>query len=960
MELYGRHHELATARQAVEALDAGRGSLLLLSGEAGIGKSRLAEGIADMATKRGAAVAWGRVWEAGGAPALWPWTQVFRSLGLDDAVTALPDGDDKHERFRMLDLAATRLEKHAATRPLLVVLDDLHVADVPSLLLLWMLAQRVRHAPMLLVGAHRPPEARTGDEATQLLAKIAREGQTLPLARLDRRALGEWLESAAPVTDLSLDELLRVSEGNPLFVQEALILARSGHHGRFDEGLGAVLDEHLGQLDDATREVLSHAAVLGRDGSLATVAALGERTPDEVHHAARKAIEAGVLESCEADTLRFSHVLFRDRLYHALAPSQRSALHWRTGMLMKDEPDRRQAAALHLLEGLDHGELDIALAIARDAALRALGRLAFEDAAELAQHAAGKADDPSGERTLELRLVEAEARMSAGDTARGEPLCAAIAEAAQRAERWPQQARAALIYASELGSGTVDVTMIDMLQRAHDRAPDAGHPLAIRVMARLAAAKVPPRKPEDLDQALELAARARHAAEALGDEDTLLYVLRYGVRGVGFALPASERRANALRCYQLALALGRRAAQVELFGSYFAAVLEEGRRHDADAALQRYAAVLEDYPQGHYRWRLPAFRALLALFDGNADEAFALNEEAMEVATSGAIGKAMVACVAQRWSFACALQQPERVTKDKETLGSIHDVANQIEPLRVERIWRAAATGRGEEARSPLKAHEERQALFWAGGGVGLFGPTAMLLAEMARLMGKRDAAIAHYRTAAMLVERIGVQPLTERIARGLDELESAEPTSARGIPAAGAVQAGAAPPTLEREGDVWALRSGDQVLRLKHSKGLLYLDYLLRNPGREVHVLELIGSEHGDSDAGEVLDPQARAAYSARLAALREALDEAEQRADLGAAEKARGEIDALAQQLAEAVGLGGRARRSGSHAERARINVQRRLKAALDRIRDSDPPLARYLHATLSTGVFCSFEPL
>lgn len=166
--------------------------------------------------------------------------------------------------------------------------------------------------------------------------------------------------------------------------------------------------------------------------------------------------------------------------------------------------------------------------------------------------------------------------------------------------------------------------------------------------------------------------------------------------------------------------------------------------------------------------------------------------------------------------------------------------------------------------------------------------------------------------------------------------------------------------PTLRREGELWAIDSAEgRTLRLKDSKGLAYLERLFCQPGRELHVLEIIGTDLS-GDAGPVLDEKAKAEYRERLDELREVIDEAEGFNDAPRSERAREEMQVLTQQLAEAVGPGGRDRRSASDVQRARINVQRCLKEALDRIGAADPALGRYLSATVRTGTYCSFRPL
>jgi hypothetical protein len=167
----------------------------------------------------------------------------------------------------------------------------------------------------------------------------------------------------------------------------------------------------------------------------------------------------------------------------------------------------------------------------------------------------------------------------------------------------------------------------------------------------------------------------------------------------------------------------------------------------------------------------------------------------------------------------------------------------------------------------------------------------------------------------------------------------------------------------LLREGDVWRVRRGKTVVRVKHSRGMGFLARLVERPGDEVHVLAL-GSDDpsatvAESDAGEALDERARNAYRRRLVDLEEDIAQAERNADMGRLAKLRSERAALDEELRRAVGLGGRARRDGSATERARVNVQRRVKDAIARIAEADADLGRFLEGAVSTGTFCCFRP-
>jgi tetratricopeptide (TPR) repeat protein len=165
----------------------------------------------------------------------------------------------------------------------------------------------------------------------------------------------------------------------------------------------------------------------------------------------------------------------------------------------------------------------------------------------------------------------------------------------------------------------------------------------------------------------------------------------------------------------------------------------------------------------------------------------------------------------------------------------------------------------------------------------------------------------------------------------------------------------------MVREGEFWTLRYAGATKRFKDSRGMQLLDELVRRAGEEIHVLDLMGAgaEADRGDAGEVLDRTAITRYRARAEELREELEDAEARNDLGRVDRLREELDAIADELTRGMGLGGRSRRAGQAAERARVNVRRRLVITLEHIAREMPALAKHLERSLKTGVFCSYEP-
>jgi hypothetical protein len=180
------------------------------------------------------------------------------------------------------------------------------------------------------------------------------------------------------------------------------------------------------------------------------------------------------------------------------------------------------------------------------------------------------------------------------------------------------------------------------------------------------------------------------------------------------------------------------------------------------------------------------------------------------------------------------------------------------------------------------------------------------------------------------------------------------------------------------RRGDYWTITYQQQVARLKSTRGLHCLAVLLRNPGREFHVGELLAqiiekpfmsATDGYAsavwqggrlyDAGPILDPRAKAEYKRRIDDLGRDLEEAERFNDSDRAARSRNEMNVIAEQLAAAVGLGGRDRKSGSEAERARSAVTKRIKKSITKIAEVIPPLGRHLSARIKTGYFCSYNP-
>lgn len=1005
--IIGRRRELERIEGAVRRGLSGTGTLLLLSGEPGIGKTLLSDHAADGAARGGATVAWGRCWEAGGAPAYWPWIEVFRAVGEEaDPFFPSESGESPADaRFRSFDLVVRKIIDVARRRPLAILLDDLHAADVPSLLVLSLLVRGLRGVPIVIVGTYRDAEARGRREVGPLLAKIAREGEVLSLAPLEPGDIVDWLGRDGGDASRAA-EVYRLTEGNPLFVQEILRLGDSNRASRLPDGLSAVLDEHLSRVSPATRTVLECGAVLGREFSPAYAGLLAGVAATAVSAALAEAEAAALVSPISNDRRSFVHMLVRDRLVETMAPSRYAELHCKAGEAILAARADLVSAAHHYIEGHAAAPIDRVLGIARDAAERALSSLAFEGAAELGERALALVSDrPPTHESCALAVVVAEAHLRAGSMAVGKERCIEGARIARELGASDLLARAALAYGAHFSTATVDPTMVALLEDALAALEDHDHPIRARVMARLAAALVPPRK-GDGERVESLARDSVAMARRLGDPDTLLYALLFATSALGYRVSVEERNALHAEVETLARKSGSRSTLVTTMAFRGALLLETGRRSEAEALFKEYESLLSDFPQPAYQWRKYVGRMVFASLDGDFDEVRRAGEEMRQGAESSGVQTARLAWALLQIAIAHAQGEPSSIEPRAE---AVLELLVKMPPLLPYTAWVLAATGRTDEARDmlrrvtteiegfpwliaagdatvvlrdrelaerfyePLAAHQYQNRMFWGPAGTFCLGPTQRTLGDLAMILGRHEDALRHYDDAIVVSERVGSKPLLALSRRGREAALAAVSRTARsptiGRPSENASATGA--PTLprgdsrrlslRREGDVWAIeQSAGPTIRVKDGKGLRYLERLLSAPGSEVHVLELAGIDEAPADAGAVLDAKAKDQYKERLDDLRGELDEAMRLCDSGRAERARAEIDAIAGELASAVGLGGRDRKAASNVERARVNVQRRLRDAIERISDLDPGLGRYLGAAIRTGTFCSFSPL
>jgi len=647
----GRDDVLAELRRVVDEAAAGRGRLLLVAGEAGIGKTTMLTAAAGYAESRGARVAWGWGWPGEGAPGYWPWIQVMRTLGLDIPWPAQESGQavrdaPASERFRLFDEVTSLLLAESRIQPLLVLLDDLQWADQPSQLMLDFLARRLPAGALAVVGSYRDTEPIPGSTpgpALAALAALAARATVLPLTGLGPDAVGALV--AGVVGDQRATELAagvhRRTGGNPFFVQQVSWLLHSGQDG-IPPGVHEALELRFAALPAVAAATLRTAAVIGQQFSADLVARAVGQPPGAVAEALAAAVRARVVSGDGTGSYRFAHDLFREYAYDQLSPAERASLHRRIGQALEasraaggarsDQPSPVAELARHfvLADPASAQAWEYSVAAAREAA----ARLAYEEAVRHWEYAVAAADARPADRTgALLELAEARRRAGQGEAAGQAYLRVAVLARGDYPPRPPREAMARAgpdprgLARAALGLHAIGTRLwwppaevIALLSEAFDALGPGQNddPLRLRVMASLARALA--WHGLDLPRARTLAAEAVAAARAGGDPLTLAACLLAQHHAVWAPDTAPERLRIAAEVAELA----ERAADDEILLEVRLLAAND-RLELADpgfrAELEEFLRLAATSRQPRFRYAALVRRATLALLAGRLEEA---------------------------------------------------------------------------------------------------------------------------------------------------------------------------------------------------------------------------------------------------------------------------------------------------------------------------------------------------
>ncbi|MBM7167676.1 AAA family ATPase [Streptomyces sp. G44] len=532
--LLGRDDVLRSVRAQLERARGGHGGLLLITGEAGIGKTALTGRAVHEAGRAGMAVLRGSCWGADGTPGYWPWTQVVRGLrrslpadaweAASEAAGAvwqvLLGGAGKAEeagRFELFDAVTTMLVTAAQHRPVLVVLEDVHWADSASVALLEFAAQHVSLERVLIVATCRLVEVERPDHPLRdRLRSLATRATRLPLTGLGSSDVAELMRRTAgraPDGELVAD-VLRRTGGNPFFVQETARLWAGGHEvNGMSPGLRASLQQRLNLLDGAVAECLAAASVLGRRFRTDTLARVMGAPSEEVYRWLTRAADARLVAHEHPGEVLFEHDLVRETLYGSLDARRVRRLHAAAVRALRSTAVAQDATlpvelARHAHLAFEELDRDEAVDLLLSAARHAENRMAHEEAAGHYERALDRVGDEDPARRVLLGLDFGTALQMIGEHERSWRVFTDAATLARNVGDPLLMGRTALTLYGADGRGDTALLKPRALRWAYGQDRAAGDDAAGLTLSQTSLAR-------------HVAAAVVAGARAAGDDDTL-------------------------------------------------------------------------------------------------------------------------------------------------------------------------------------------------------------------------------------------------------------------------------------------------------------------------------------------------------------------------------------------------------------------------------------------------------
>lgn len=663
----------ASLRSAI----AGAGQIVFLAGDPGIGKTRLARQAADLATSRAFKVLWGRCWEAGGAPAFWPWIEVIRSYvrDVDDSAleadlgphapklaSLVPEiavrlgfepekaSEEESDKFLMFDAIWNLFRSATSVDPLLIVLDDLHSADPSSLMLLQFLSSRLPETSFLIIAGYRNSAPDLHPKTSELISEIATRGQVIELKGLENDEIHQFVTAITgrDIPEPLVGAIMEKTAGNPLFLDEVLrtfeTLAETtdltAASIRIPNHLREQIRRRLETQSDELLSALGSAAVVGREFDLPTLSRITEVAEDELTHLLELAEKAGIVTSASLGSYSFSHVLFQETLYEQLHASARTALHLRVADVLERSKDLAVATpqiAAHYVKIMSMGHAREARAWSLRAAELAMRTFAFDEAIRHVQEALQTAEhDPIPvEEHARMLLLSGRALRAAGE---GEQSRQALREGVEfaRSHALPVDlAKAVLEYTPSWGAvNPSDREMPELVEHALSLLPDDQVELKARLLCRWCSLSM-----WDPEAKAEREAKFQQATRLAKDLDSKSLDALIAVTW----LPIMEQRPHkgmvdeAREAFRLAESAGSEDLALDARAQIIYRRLLLGQRKRALEDLNIYERLAERSRSPFHRWLRRMLSASEELVEGNFDQGIELADEAFALGMAAPI-----------------------------------------------------------------------------------------------------------------------------------------------------------------------------------------------------------------------------------------------------------------------------------------------------------------------------------
>nr|MBA2607679.1 AAA family ATPase [Actinomycetota bacterium] len=699
--LVGRAAESEQLLTALKASFTGDGHrVVLLSGDAGIGKTTLAGDVAQRAYDDGATVLYGRCDEDVGVP-YQPFVQAVGDFLRDAFDGALATVDERHlselsrllpqvgervaglaepattdadaERYLLFGAVTSFLSGLAQAAPVVLVLDDLHWADKSTVVLLRHLVTTLGDAEVLIVGTYRDSDVTATHPLTDGLAALRREAhvERVAVGGLDDNAVVALLEALAghelDRAGIALAHAVRrETDGNPFFTAEVLrhlaeTAAIRQEDGRWvatvelasiglPESVREVVGQRVRRLGPDTHQLLTLASVIGRDFDLTLLARVADQTEDSVLAALEEAADAAVVSEVDGlpERFTFTHGLIQFTLYDELSSGRRARVHRKIGELLEaecgnDPGDRIGELAHHWMAATRPADAGKAAAYARMAGDRALSTLAPHEAIRWFGNAVELLNaDPKCEPRdrLDSLIGLGDAQRQAGDAGYRDTLLAAAAEAA-RLDDTKRLVRAVL--ANQRGTvssiGTIDSERVAMLERALVAVGDEDSRDRASLLASLVAELS---FAGDIDRLRALAAEAEAMARRLVDEVCLLNVLNLTFLSLWVPDGLARTVEVAREVVTIAERIGDPVARFWAAMNSLYAMASKTDRAGSHAALDQAEALATAIGQPYLSWQVLYMRCMLVLLSGDADQAEELATEALQISSDSGQPDAIV------------------------------------------------------------------------------------------------------------------------------------------------------------------------------------------------------------------------------------------------------------------------------------------------------------------------------